>query len=226
MSFTLLGALNKRTVRAPVNPMDKSTIVSIFPREIKEVKHTIEPGHFSIPAGTVEKPGLLVVGPSSWWKELEENQPLLEIPTSSIVVADSIVKDWCNGVLACNMGDTIPGLFYLPGEHTIFTILKDHKSRLDLAIERQNRWYLALCQMADALWATSGGNPRTISEVMRIAAQALGFEDKPWIKDFQMAAMHRCEACGNLRDPRYPVCPHCKAIDPKHPMAKELKFAV
>jgi uncharacterized OB-fold protein len=35
----------------------------------------------------------------------------------------------------------------------------------------------------------------------------------------------RCNACGNLRNPQYPVCPTCKNVDMSHPLAKELKFA-
>lgn len=224
--FTLLTALNRRTVRAPVNASDKSTIVSIYPRAITEVKHTIEPGVFNIPPGSYDKPATLVVGPSSWWKELEADQPLLEIPQYSNVVADSVVKDYCNGLLGCNMGDAMPGLFYVEGKFGPLDIIMKYKDRLEEATRKQKNWYMILCQMADALWATSQGNPRTISEIMRIAAKDLGFDDKPWIKDFQLAAMVRCEGCGGLKDPRYPICPSCKMIDQSHPKAKDIKFAV
>lgn len=223
--FGLLSVLNRRTMRAPVNPNDKCTIVSIYPDEIFEVKPTIEPGEFRIPAGTRDKPGILIVGPSSWWKELEENQPLLEIPQYSNVVADSIVKDWAQSMLGCTMGEAMPGLFYVEGAVSGMDVIIKHKDRLDHAYAKQKNWYLALCNMADALWATSSGNPRTISKIMRIAARELGFEDKPWAKDFQMVAMHRCDACGGLRDNRFPICPHCKVIDMNHPKARELQFA-
>ena len=117
--FPGLNQMHRRTIRAPVNPMDKSTIVSILPKFISERKATIQPGTFEITPGSFEKPALLVVGPSSWWREIDENQPLLEIPVSSIQVADSVVKDYCNGLLACNMSDMMPGLFYLPGEYNL-----------------------------------------------------------------------------------------------------------
>jgi hypothetical protein len=224
--FGLISVLNKRTIRGPINTMDKSTVVSIYPEPIHEVKHTIQPGVFDIPAGNPEKPSVLVVGPSSWWKDLEENQPLLEIPTGSVIVAKSVVDDFCNGLLACNMGDAMPGLFWVEGAFTSDEIKMKHKVRLDDVIAKQRNWYMALCNMADALWSTSGGNPRVISRTMRVAAKNLGFEDKAWLKDFQLAAMMQCAACGNLRNPKFPVCPHCKAIDLNHPEAKTLKFAV
>ena len=117
--FPGMAPSNRRTIRAPVNPLDKSTVVSILPKPISERKATIQPGTFELPPGSFDKPSILVVGPSSWWREVDEGQPLLEIPVASVIIADSIVKDYCNGLLACDMGDRMPGLFYLPG---IFTV--------------------------------------------------------------------------------------------------------
>lgn len=215
----------RRTIRAPINPLDKSTIVSIYPREIDEVKCTIQPGRFIVPPGSYDKPSLLVVGPSSWWREIDEHQPLLEIPVSSIQIADSVVKDYCNGLLACNMSDTMPGLFYLPGEHNLITLVKSYKHELDKAQERQRNWYSAMVKLADALWARSNGNPLAISDLMRLAAKELNQREKDWMKDFQMIDMVRCHACGSLKNPLYPVCISCKSIDPEHSKAKEIKFA-
>lgn len=210
--FPLLSDVKRRTIRAPVNPLDKSTIVSIFPKFISERKWTIQPGIFEIQAGSYEKPAILVVGPSSWWKEIDENQPLLEIPHSSIVVADSVVKDYCNGLIACDMANNMPGLFYIPGELTLDQIKKDHKDKLDVANTKQKNWYGALVRMADALWSRSSGNPLTISDEMRIAARDLNLVNKEWLKDSQVMELVRCIACGHLKNPLYPVCSNCKAI--------------
>jgi len=152
----------RRTIRAPVNPMDVSTVVSILPKEIDERKWTIQPGKFLIPPGSFENPGVLVVGPSSWWKELDEEQPLLEIPCSSIQVADSVVKDYCNGILGCNMGDTMPGLFFVPGEWNADGIKRERRGELNQALMRQRNWYKVLVKMADTFWARTNGNPLSI----------------------------------------------------------------
>ena len=108
--FPGLNQANRRTIRAPVNPLDKSTVISILPKPISERKATIQPGMFELPPGTFENPSILVVGTSSWWREVDENQPLLEIPVSSVQVADSIVRDYCNGLLACDMAEKMPGI--------------------------------------------------------------------------------------------------------------------
>lgn len=219
--FPLMSDFKRRTIRAPVNPLDKSTVVSIFPKYILERKYTIQPGVFEIRPGSYEKPALLVVGPSSWWKEIDENQPLLEIPHSSIQVADSIVKDYCNGVVACDMAENMPGLFYIPGEITLDVLKKSHQNELDRANVKQRNWYTALVRMADALWSRSNGNPLTISDEMKMAARDLNLVNKEWLKDSQIMDLVRCVACGHLKNPNYPICSNCKAIsDPVK--AKEL----
>lgn len=224
-TFPGMNDWRKRTIRGPVNPMDKSTIVSILPKEIDEVKHTIQPGRFIIPPGSYEKPSILVVGPSSWWREIDEEQPLLEIPQSSIQIADSVVRDYCNGIFGCNMGDSMPGLFYVPGEHNVPSIKKSFQHELDKANQKQRNWFSILVRIADSLWARSNGNPLSISEDMRLAARELGITVKDWLKDFQAMEMVRCKACGSLKNPQFPICASCHFPDPDHPMTKELLVA-
>lgn len=216
----------RRTVRAPVNPLDKSTVISIYPKAIDEVKPTIQPGKFYIPPGSYDKPAILVVGPSSWWKELDEQQPLLEIPNSSIQIAHSIITDYSNGLLACNMGDAMPGLFYIPGEHTVASIQKDHKLQLDEANKKQKNWYATLVKLADIGWSRSNGNPLSVGDDMKMAARELGLIHKEWLKDSQAIELIRCIACGALRNPLFPICAQCKAVaDPELAKKLNLTFA-
>lgn len=212
--------------RAPVNPLDKSTVVSIYPFEVDERKETIQPGRFIIPPGSYEHPSLLVVGPSSWWRDVDVEQPLLEIPTSSIQIADSIVADYCKGLLACDMQNSKPGLFYIPGQVTVKEVVTNHKKELDRAYQNQRNWYAALVKFADSMWSRSNGNPLAISDNMRIAARELGFNTKEWLQDFQNVEMVRCVACGSMRNPLYPICPTCKAVvDVEKAKSLNLKFS-
>jgi len=216
---------NRRAVRAPVNPMDKSTLVSILPYKLVERKPTIFPGLFIIPEGSVEKPGTLVVGPSSWWKEMGEKEPLLEIPVSSFAVADSVVKDYCNSQLAANTIDRKPGIFFVSGEHDAASVKKNFSKELDAAAEKQHQWYLALIKISDTMWARTQGNPLAISNDARHAAIELKLE-KPWLQDFKTMQMDQCPACGTLRQNQYPVCANCKTIlDIKRFEALGLKVA-
>lgn len=216
-----MSDVKRRTIRAPVNPLDKSTVVSIYPKHIFERKPTIQPGIFELKPGTYDKPSVLVVGPSSWWKEIDDNQPLLEITHSSIQVADSVVKDYCNGILACDMSENMPGLFYVPGEWAPAEIKARNAKELEIANIKQRNWFTALVRMADALWSRSNGNPLTISDEMKLAAHQLNLVNKMWLKDSQIMELVQCRACGHLKNPLFPVCSNCKAIsDPAK--AKEL----
>src|SRR5215813_5850728 len=131
VGFPGWGSILRRTQRAPVNPMDRATVISIYPMPLMEKKCTLQPGFFQVPAGSFDNPSTLIVGPSSWWREIDVEQPLLEIPVASILVADSIVRDYCVGLLGCNMGDAMPGLFYIPGEITVKDLKTTHKNLLD-----------------------------------------------------------------------------------------------
>lgn len=202
----------RRTVRADINPMDKSTVVSILPKDNPpEFKHTLMPSEYKIPYGTYEKPGILVVGSASWWADINPEQPLVEIPVSSVQVANSIVQDFSNGYLGCDMGDARPGIFWVPGEHNADSVRKNYQSQLDLAKTRQDNWFRILVKFADIGWAKSNNSPLAVDDNMRMAAKSLGL-DREWIADSRAIEMIRCVACGNLRNPNYPVCLHCKTV--------------
>lgn len=224
--FPGLGTTNRRTIRSPINPLDKSTIVSMLPKVIVEKKPTIQPGVFELAAGSFDKPSILVVGPSSWWREIDEHQPLLEIPVSSIQVADSIVRDYCNGLLACNMADQMPGIFYVPGDYDLPRLQKDHAPLLKNAVAKQKKWFIELIRIADILWSRSNGNPLSISEDARIACREMNITAKPWLGDAQTIELVRCIACGSLRNSNFPICQTCKAIaDPELAKKLNLSFA-
>lgn len=217
--------MNRQTHRAPTNPLDKATIISIFPREINERKPTIQPGFFHIDKGSIEKPASLIVGPSSWWKDTGEQEPLLEIPTSAVVIAKSVIDDFCNGILGCNMADRMPGLVYVPGEVTVEKFKKEYSEEFDNLIAKQRNWFGELVKMADSLWARTNGSPLCISDDMRDAANFLGLESKDWMQNFTAMEMIRCIACGSMRNPLYPMCGNCKHIvDPE--LARKLGIQV
>lgn len=201
----------KKTIRSTPNPLDKCTVVSIYPKDIREHKVTIQPGYFHIPSGSVDKPSTLIVGPSSWWRDVDEFQPLLEITHSSIQVAHALINDYTLGMLGVK-DNAKPGLFFVPGAFTTNEILKDYKKELESARLRQNNLYTNLVKMGDIGWAKSNGNPLTISDDMRMAAVELNLRNKDWMADFQHMEMIRCTACGFMRNPLYPMCGNCKTI--------------
>jgi hypothetical protein len=232
MNFPGMRALQRMPPRMPVNPLDRSTVVSVYPMEIKDIKVTLSPAdperdprEFIIPKGSLNNPSTLSIGSYSWWKEIDPEQPLLEIPVPSVMVADSIVKDYCNGLLACDLGIAQPGIFFVHGELSKEKIKLEYKQALINADKMQKAWFHRMINIADSQWARSQGNPLAISDIYRMAALELNLKDKPWIKDYQAVEMVRCAACGTLKNPQYPVCPVCRNVDMTHPNAKNLVFA-
>ncbi len=201
----------RSTKRAPVNPIDKSTIFSIYPKDITIRNPTLTPGVWTIAAGSVDKPARLVVEPSSWWRDFDPEQPLLEIPVGSSLIANSLVEDYISGMLACDMGENRPGLFFVLDNVPVSELKTKYKVIFDQAVQRQRNYWNVLTKMADIYWARTNGNPLAINEDMRIGAKELGY-DRPWAREFSKMELASCPACGNLRNQSFPVCMHCKTI--------------
>jgi len=207
-----LPAFARHTVLpTPKDTNDKTTIFSIYPMEIKEEKITSFPSFFVIPPGTFDKPSRLVVGGSSWWKEIHDSNQLLEIPIYSSAVAKSVVDDYVNSLLAYTPY-AHPGLFYIPGDVTVERAKKEYTSAFVEADRKQRAYYKALVDMADVMWSSTSKNPRSISSIMRLAAHELKMETKEWLANEQAVAYTSCPACGSAHNPNFPVCMSCKTI--------------
>lgn len=199
-----------RTVRrAPINPLDKCTIVSIYPRRFHVSIPTVQPCEYQIAPSSYDNPGVLVVTSASYW-ENRVDRPSLEIPIASPTVAENMVNDYIKNLNGYEAGIADPGIFYVLGEKTSEQVKKDHKDLLDAAKVRQKNWFNNLVQGVDVLWARTNGNPKVIDDLARLAALELGLKNKAWLQDFQTMQMTPCSACGTLRNPVYPVCPNCK----------------
>lgn len=214
--------------RRPKNPLDKCTIVSVYPREIIDYKPTAFPQTHRIEGATDNDFSITVVEQASWFKEMEEGQPFLEIPIPSTEVARAFIQDYVNGLPEYVPDSAAPGLFFVLGAHDKTTILKTEgfKEKLAAARERQKQWFLRIIQLADKDWARTNGNPRSISDISRLAAEKTGIKDKSWMQDFQAIEKSACPACGNFINPVFPVCPNCKTVIDSEKFTKlGLKFA-
>jgi hypothetical protein len=193
-------------------------------QDITERKVTLQPATFHIPKGTLAKPSITQVGTASWWRDINPDEPLLEIPQPSTLVAQSIVEDYVIGILGYSKGERQPGLFWIPGLVSEKELKDKYKTELERANQLQLAWYAELIKMADAVWARTNGNPLAVADIMRMAAKETGTE-RAWIRDFSMIEMTKCPACGAPRNPEFPICGQCKTIvDPEK--YKKLGLAV
>ena len=213
---------------APVNPLDKATIVSIYPEEIVSQNHTIFPGRFILPGAAQDDFTLLTVGTSYWVKEMPDEQPYLEMTVPATEVARSIIDDWSHGILGVGE-NRAPGLFYIPGEFnkTTIQLLPEFKVKMGTIKSRQKNWFLELVKVADVLWMRTNGNFAAIPDTCKMAALYLNIGEKPWLsKNEAIAELIRCTACGSLRNSAYPVCPTCKAVvDVEKAKSLKIQFA-
>lgn len=209
----------------PVNELDKCTVVSIYPRSFVAVKPTTVPSRYEVPAGTFDNPGVLVVGGSFWLKDVDPEQELIQIPHSSLQVAEAIVNDFVVGLVGFEK-NTRPGLFWVQGDLTAEEVRTKHQNLLIRYRDMQVRFFQSLIKLADGFWSRTNGNPLSISEDMKMAARELGIsKSKPWMNDAVAFNMVPCAACGALKDPKYPVCQVCKAIDKEAATEKGIEFA-
>ncbi len=223
--FPNLRQLQRVQVKGPVNPLDRSTLVSIYPKPITFKNITLNPGRWHIEAGSVEKPALMTLGPSSWWKDVGPDEPLIEIVQSSVQIAESLVRDYLNGMFAVNQSDTSPGIFFVPGEIEPSDLKEKYRGLMVRALSCQTNYYRTLVKYADALWARSNGNPLVVNPEMRLAARTLGMQDKDWMKDHAAVGLVPCFACGEFKNPEFPICKACHTVDPNHPKAKFVQKA-
>lgn len=217
--FPNMREISRRAIRGPVNPLDKSTIVSVYPRPITFTNVTLSPGRWYLAAGSMEAPSLMTIGPSSWFRDVGIDEPLIEIAQSSVQIAESLVKDYMNGVFGCNMHDSMLGLFFVPGKFSLTKLKEEYPELLGAAIKCQLNYYRTLIKYADSLWARSNGNPLAVNDEMRLAAKSLGLQDREWMREVQNVGMVRCFACGEFKSPEFPICKTCHSIDPSHPNA-------
>lgn len=220
MALDILKHLMRRTVRQPTNPVDRATIFSVFPRAVEINKITITPANYYIPAGSETNPSRLVIEPASWWRDVNPDEPLMEVTENAMAIARSVVNDYVNSMIYSNPECRI-GLFYVIGDLTVPQMKEKHKVELADAIRRQRAWYQKQVDFADIGWARSNQSPLSISDDARLAATELKI-NKPWINpNYANVALIECIACGALRNPKFPICNTCKNIvDVK--LAKEL----
>lgn len=218
MAGVAFARRNKR-IYSRKNPLDKSTIFSIYPKPLVSVNPTIFPGTYTIPAGTYDKPSVTVIEPASWFKTDHERMEEMEVIDGSIILAESIIKDYVEGLHAYGP-ERKPGFFFIEGAYTLEEARKkpelNFKERIDRAKLYQENWYRELVKLADIGWARTNGNPLSISNDARMAAEILNLKEKPWMQDFKMMELIACPACGFLRNNLFPVCSNCRTIlDPE-----------
>lgn len=216
-----IGTIGKQMINLlPRNPMDVTTIVSIYPRDIIDEKPTMFPARYVIKAAPIGGFSLThIKGASFFIPSSIERQPPTEVQVNSMALTESILRDSIPTMNLVTAGHR-PGIFAIPGNHDKITVnLYKHadgrtfKELLEMANEWQQAYWADVMNEADSFWASTNGNPKSIPEDARLAAKILGMEkSKPWMNNVIASEMSNCRACGEMINPAFPVCKHCHAI--------------
>ena len=209
-----LGLTRKRSIRATKNSLDRCTIVSVYPKDVLSHNVTVFPGRYIIPAGTVENPGIVVVTSGSYFKDDHQANESIEVIVSSVDMATSIIADYVRGLESAVYPIKMPGIFFVEGAYDETTIKKhpEFAARIQKSFTAQEDWYRELVRTADVSWARTGGNPRSISNDARRAAEHFHMKEKPWMQDFKTMELSPCPACGHLRNAIFPICANCGTV--------------
>lgn len=189
-----------------------STVVSILPYEIRESKPNLYPGNFTIPAGSILKPGLLKVTHSRFYIPMAFGAPAMAAHSPAYEVARSIVNDYVTSLLGANE-DCRPGIFVVD---RIFSSVREAASELiaelPAILEAQRKWFFSLVNTADAEFNQYHQNPQVVSDLQRMAARELNLKNKPWLQDFTQLSLNNCPACYTSVNDKAVICPNCRYV--------------
>ena len=199
--------------------MSKTTIVSLIPFDLNEEK-PVYPGHFFISGAKENDIEILVVENAIAFKYVDEYRGTDKINIDSEDLARAIVEDYATSQLAVMPSDDIiPGLFFIPGEHTKIEIKTKYKDIVAEYRAKQVKWFEILVRMADDDWEKTRQH-KVISGIQRYAARFLNI-DRPWLIE---PKMEKCIACRSTVEAEAIICPTCKTVL-KPEEFKKLQFA-
>lgn len=197
---------------------DVVTIVSVVPFDIEEMKPGLVPSVFRIAAvkNYENEFSLCHIGYDEVNKKyqdvfhywyIDETRGTVVVPDRTIVVAESIIEDYCRAQIA-QTPEARPGMFIANGLVSRTEVPQKWGKELEKARARQKRWFEALVQMADVSWSRDKRHDLILS-TMRFAAQQLGLE-REWL--FNTGAALKCPACRNGVDSEAILCGTCGYI--------------
>ena len=196
----------------PMNREFASTIISIVPFEINEVKPALFPAQYRIGASGGIEPEILHITGGHHFVYLDMDRGSLTVNVPSNEIARSVVDDFMSGQLRIAEGCR-PGLFWLPGWLTIEDVKNHHNEKLLKARMQQTVWLRAITNLADDDWRKFHQHT-AISDFQRAAAKILKLrpEEHEWMETFGVDSSGTCPACGVLHQRNIAVCPGCRCI--------------
>lgn len=210
-----------------------ATVVSLVPFPISEFKPGMTPDKFVLPPAPEGDFSTLLVKKCKHGVYLDENRPVLVVPTAPEEVAEAICFDYKKGQMGITLNEAEPALFWVQGDYYIDPANIDRNKRNSLMAEysaefrdaerKQMQWFKNLVADADDAWSKFHRRAM-ISVPQRTAALRLKLE-REWLLDAEVtAALSECPVCFEKVHPKAIVCRGCQAIL-KPEEFKQVQFA-
>lgn len=192
-----------------------ATVISLVPFPIREFKPGMQPGNFNLEPAPEGGFTTLLVKKCKHGVYLDENRPVLIVPTAPEEVAEAICFDFKKGQLGLQMGIAEPGLFWVQGDYTdpkMQPALKaEFAAEFREAEKKQIEWFKVLVAQADDSWGKFKMRG-LISVPQKVAAQRLKLT-REWLLEGEVeAALSECPVCFEKVHPRAIICRSCNAV--------------
>lgn len=200
-----------------------ASVISILPIEIRDSKPNLYPGNFIIPAGSVEKPGILTVGNSRFYVPMAFGAAPLAVQSYCTEVAKSIVTDWVGAMLSVD-AESRPGIFVAEGQ---FKTTDEVRAKLATELVKaqiaQRQWFIRLVNLADHEFSKHH-QAESISDLQKVAGRELNLRDKPWMMTVDQLSVNNCPACYHPVNVSAVICGSCRYVL-KPEVYKNMTFA-
>ena len=193
-----------------------ATVVSLLPYSLTEYKPGLNPVEYHIREAD-EDFSLNIITNKAFYNVNpdpladEKSVRYIQVPVPAIELAQAIIQDYVNSLLAIDPPDAVPGLFAARGN---YSDKKDVRVRFAIELKEfrsaQLRWFKNLVDIADDT-CSKMRSPIAISDLQRKAATALELK-RDWLFMPVDEQINKCPFCQNIVNVGAIRCQHCHEI--------------
>lgn len=194
-----------------------ATIVSLLPYDLIESKPGLNPNEFTVHKAEPGKFSLTVIPDNVYY--LINPDPLsdakdvrhIKVPVPAMELAQSIINDYVNALLAVSQPDAVPGIFVVSGSYSDKKEV-GIKFMKEIMVYRQaqNSWFTNLVNIAEDTWSKTH-SPVGISDLQRSACRMLELK-RDWLNPLPSEQIEKCPICISPINPGALKCLACGHI--------------
>lgn len=206
-------------LRESVTSGPKHYVFSVFPLAMRAERPFNGFSAYTLPASRGPKDVTRCDVPSAFQLVPTGDGTWTEIPVFSDAIAEDILHEF-SAMVGQEEG-------YGPGIWTQDSPDPDPEM-VEANVQKQAAFFEFLCNQADGL--DKQGKQTEITDLHRMAARWLGYNDFKWLEKLRPKALKECVACYSQIDARATICPICTTrqnapteVAPSNPVARQVE---